>query len=228
VDPRIENGMRAQLEKLRAQREAGAKTLGWKVGFGASAALQRLNLSAPLVGFLLEGAQLPTGSTVPLSGWTKPVAEPEIAVLMGRDLGKHATRDEARAAVSAIAPAIELADLDRPPDDVSAILAGNIYQRRVILGAADHTRGGCDLTGIIATVRRNGDEIASTTDPQALTGDYIDIVRHVASVLDAFGERLCAGHVIITGSITPPLFVERGEELVFDLTPVGTITARFE
>ena len=227
-DPRIVGGMQAQLSMLRARREAGARSLGWKVGFGAPAAMERLGIDAPLVGFLLDTVQLDNGTRVGLAGWTKPVAEPEIAVVMGSELRGGASREQAAAAIAALAPCIELADLDRAPDDVAAILAGNIYQRHVILGAADHTRAGGRLDGVHATVRRNGEEIASTTDPQALTGNHIDIVRHVASVLEAFGERLAAGQIIITGSITPPLFVERGEALAFDLAPIGSLAVSFD
>ena len=124
-------------------------------------------------------------------------------------------------------PAIELADLDHPPDDVERILAGNIYQRNVILGAQDVSGAGCVLEGLAGRVFRNGKEVADTSDPQAMTGDLIDIVRHVADTLDAFDERLRAGQIIITGSIVPPLWVEAGEEVVFQLDPIGTISIRF-
>src|SRR6266508_4470699 len=40
-------------------------------------------------------------------------------------------------AIASIGPAIELADVDFPPDDVEMILAGNIYNRYVILGSMD-------------------------------------------------------------------------------------------
>ena len=50
-------------------------------------------------------------------------------------------------------------------------------------------------------MRRNA-EMARTTDLEAMTGNLLDIVAHVADVVDSFGERLSAGDVIITGSIT--------------------------
>src|SRR5438067_3521539 len=44
------------------------------------------------------------------------------------------------AAIAALGPAIELADLNPPPDDVEVVLAGNIFHRRVILGRSEeHT-----------------------------------------------------------------------------------------
>ena len=74
---------------------------------------------------------------------------------------------------------------------------------------------------------RNGSEIARATDTQEATGDLVDIVRQVADMLAAFGERLRAGQVIITGSITPPLWVAPGEDIQFNLDPVGSVSVRF-
>ena len=226
-DPRVARGMKTQLERRRERIAAGEKPLGWKVGFGAPAAMEKLGITAPLVGFLTDRALIASGATLFVTGWTKPAAEPEIAVHLGRDLPGGADRDTAIAAIAGLGPAIEIADLDHPPDDVERILAGNIYQRNVILAAQDVCRAGCVLDGLVGRVFRNGTEVANTSDPQAMTGELIDIVRHVADLLAAFGERLRAGQIIITGSIVPPLWVEAGEEVVFQLDPIGTISIRF-
>jgi len=226
-DPRIARGMGAQLA-LRSQRiSAGEQSLGWKVGFGAPAAMQKLSIDAPLVGFLLESARLPTGTSLPVGNWTKPIAEAEIAVYMGEDLAGGAGRDAAVAAIAGLGPAIEIADLEFAPDDVERILAADIYQRHVILGPCDTSRAGCKLDGLICRVSRSGNEVARTSDPQELTGELVGIVRHVADVLSALGECLRAGDVIITGSITPPLFVETGEQILFTLDPVGSLSIAF-
>ncbi len=219
--------MQMQLSRRREHLARGEQPLGWKVGFGAPAAMAKLGITAPLIGFLTDRAALSSGATLSLANWKKPLAEPEIAVHMGSDLPAGADHDAVRRAIKGIGPAIELADLDRPPDDVEAILAGNIYQRHVILGRCDASRAGCVLDGLTGRILRNGSETARTSDPQANTGDLIDIVRQVADVLAACGERLRAGQIIITGSIVPPLWVEPGEEMVFHLDPVGSVSIRF-
>lgn len=226
-DPRIARGMAAQFALWRRRVAAGEQALGWKVGFGAPAVMEKLGISAPLVGFLSGAARVEPGATISLKDWKKPAAEAEIAVYMGADLKAGAGRAAAVQAIAGIGPAIELADVEFAPDDVEAILSHNIYQRHVLLGACDRARAGCVLDGLTASIVRNGKEFAKTTDPQAATGELIDIVRHVADVLAACGETLCAGQVIITGSITPPLWIEPGEELAFDLAPVGGVSVRF-
>ena len=225
-DPRIARGMAAQLTRRNERLKAGEKALGWKVGFGSAAAMEKLRIEAPLVGYLTDTALVPSGKTVSLAGWVKPLAEPEIAVFLGKDLARGANREAARAAISGLSPAIELADLDCEPDDVQDILSGNVYQRHVVLGPRDATRAGCRLDGLQARVARDGAEIAATAELQALTGDIVDIIRHVADLLAAFGDRLRAGQVIITGAIMPPLEVQAGEEVAHVLDPVGAVSVR--
>jgi 2-keto-4-pentenoate hydratase len=226
--PLINKGMAAQLAKRRARIAAGEKPLGWKVGLGAPATMERLKLAAPIVGFLMQRGLLLSGSTASLAGYIKPVAEPEICVRMARDLPAGASADEAAAAVKEIFPAIELADLDPAPaiDNLDAVLEGDIFQRHVVL--CGNTRANANTSGLTSRVFRHGKEANVTTDPEALTGKLPDIVAHVASTLAAFGEKLAAGDVIITGSITPPLLIEPDEtELVHVLEPIGEVSIRF-
>ena len=153
-DPRIARGMAKQLATRRARIAAGEKPLGWKVGLGAPPAMERLKIKAPLVGFMMQTSPVPNGGTVSFAGWHKPVAEPEIAVHMGQDLPGGADRATTIAAIAALGPAIELADLNPPPDDVEVTLAGNIYHRHVILGPPDPTRAGAKLDGLVGHVFR--------------------------------------------------------------------------
>jgi 2-keto-4-pentenoate hydratase len=190
--------------------------------------MQKLAIGAPLVGYLMQNALLPSGGTACLKGWSKPAAEAEIAVHMGRDLAPGADRATAAAAIAALSPAIELADVDIPPEDVTAILTGNIFQRHVVLGRADTLRAGGNTSGLVGRIFRRGAEAMQTDEPEAATGNLLDIVRHVADLLAAFGEALRTNDVIIAGSITPPIFIEPDEETIaFALEPIGEAAVRF-
>lgn len=226
-DPRISHGMTAQLSHRRELLAAGHKPLGWKVAFGGPAALERLRTNSPLVGFLTDRALVSPGATISLSGWKKPAAEPELAVYLGKVLPAGSDRQTAIAAISAIGPAIEIADVDHPSDDVKGTLARNIYQRHVVLGRKDVLRAGGVISNLGCRVSRNAAEIANTSNLEVLTGELIDIVRHVANLLAQFDETLQAGQLIIAGSIVPPIWVEPGEEITFALEPIDTISIRF-
>jgi 2-keto-4-pentenoate hydratase len=227
-DPRIAAGMRRQFELRQKHFDAGAKQIGWKVGLGAPAALERCKLTKPVVGFLLDRAELKPGATVSLRGWAKPVAEIEIAAYMARDLAPNADADTVRAAIGALGPAIELADLDSPGDNVEEALARDIWQRHVILGAKDTAPAGAKLDGLTGKLIRNGKDAAVPADLESGTGRIVETVRHVADVTAALGDGLRAGQFIICGAITGPMFLEPGETgLDFTLDPIGSLSVRF-
>lgn len=226
-DPRILRGMERQPQLRRDRLNAGERPIGWKVGFGAPASLERLRLAAPLVGFLTDKTLLPSGAEVPIDSWTKPALEPEIAVYLGKDLAGDADLSTARAAIAALGPAIELADVHFPSDDVEAILTGNIYNRHVILGEADASRAACRLEGLVGRVSHNARELPAVSDLQALTGDIVDLVRHVAAVLSGLGEGLHAGEFIIAGSILPPLWIDKHDRITYTLEPMSPLEVSF-
>lgn len=226
-DGRIMKGMESLLELRRSRLEAGEKPVGWKAGFGAPASLENLGIDAPLVGFLTDRTLLTSESAVSVGDWTRAIVEPEIAVYLGQDL-PVGDREGTRAAISAIGPAIELADVNTPVDDVEGILSGNIFHRYVILGRADTTRAGCVLDGLVGRVYRGGVDAATVTDPEAMTGELIGVVQHIARLLATFGEKVRAGEFIITGSIVPPLGYTGKEEIRYTLDPIDTLTVNLE
>jgi 2-keto-4-pentenoate hydratase len=227
-DARIVRGMQAQAGMQRKRLDAGDDMIGWKVGFGAPAMLERMKISGPLVGFLTRNARIEPGGNVSLAGWGKPVIEPEVAVHIGRDVHAGADRDTARAAIAGISPALELVDVYEPAEDPERVLGNNIYQRHVVIGAGGPARTGADAGGLTCRIMRGGAEIARTTDPQANTGEWVNIVRHVADMLAAFGGGLKAGQFIITGSVVAPIPLAPDEEgIALALDPVGSVSVRF-
>lgn len=227
-DRRVANGMRAQIASRQRFLDEGATQIGWKVGFGAPRAREQLRIRMPLVGFLLDRAQLESGATVSIEGWQRPMAEAEIAVYIGRDVPAFANRETVRAAIAALGPAIEIGDVDCPMDDVEAILAGDIFQRQVVLGPRDIMRGGGRLSGLKGRVARSGLDVPVPADLESNTGAIADIVRHVADTAAALGDALKAGHVIICGSLTAPIFLETSDTgMDFALAPIGAISVRF-
>jgi 2-keto-4-pentenoate hydratase len=225
ADPRVARGLMAQLERRREALAAGDRSLGWKLGFGAPAAMEKLGIPAPLVGFLLSSGMRDPGAGVRVGGWSKPVLEPEVAVHLARDVPAQADLDTIQASVAGIGPAFELADVEPPPEDVSEILTGNIFQRGCVLGPISTQSS---LAGVAGRVVVNAGEPQVVEDLEALTGETIGLVRHVADLLAAFGEGLRAGEIVITGSIVPPLFVAPGDRVDYELSPVGSLTVRFE
>jgi 2-keto-4-pentenoate hydratase len=227
-DPRVVAGLQTQLTQRRRLLESGIHPVGWKVGFGAPASLELMQITAPLLGFLTAATVLESGAGVDTTDWERGIVEFEVAAYLGEDLGADASPDEARAAITAVGPAIELANIDLPVEaaGVEAIVAGNIFHEAVIFGEADPGRAGLAIDGMSARILIDGAQRASTTELEAITGPYPWIVATVASTLAAQGERLAAGDVIITGSVVPPIPVTEGVEFTFALDPFPAISVR--
>ncbi len=230
-DPRIARGMQTQLARRAELLRAGEQPLGWKLGFGAPAALEKLRLKMPITGFLLKRGLVPSGGMISLKGLVKPIAEPEIAVHMGKDLAGGADAKTVAAAIAGLGPAIEIADLDiaPEPDRIEAILAGNIFHRHVLLGPPDPARAGGKLAGLVSRALRNGAEVARTADPQGNIGQLLGIIGHLASQLAACGERLRAGEVVITGSVVPFFFLTAEDRsFAHELAPLGEVSVQLD
>jgi 2-keto-4-pentenoate hydratase len=201
--------------ELRAKAlQRGERAIGWKLAFGAPASLTRFGLSGPVVGFLTDATLHDSGSVVSCSGWAHPVAEPELAVYFGRDVDSPQLASET---ISEIGPAIELANVDPPPEDIGEVVAGNIYHQAVLFGEADERLPGIDVGGLDGRVERDGATVDRIDDLEALTGPIEVIVAHAAGLLQAAGETFRQGDVVILGSVTPPLQIRPDEEIGFTL-----------
>ena len=213
-DERVTRGMKSQLGERRRDLARDDRGLGWKLGFGTEAAMKKLGIDAPLVGYLLESARLESGAIVDISNWENPRLEPEIVARVGEDGG-----------IAAIGAAIELIDLDPGERDPEAILAADIFQRHVVLGPVTE---GASVDDVSLRLYVNGEEVAAADDVTGVTGDLDGLVAHVAKTLKAAGETLERGDMVICGSIVPALDLTPGAEVEVRLEPLGSLTVSFE
>jgi len=148
--------------------------------------------------------------------------ECELAVRLGRDLGKQAapyTRATARAAVGEIMAAFELIE-DRHADYKSSkalsLIADNAWNGGIVIGAAKPPPSGSDLNGIRGVLERNGKEEAT-----GKTDDPMGALAWLANLAVERGRPMRAGMVVITGSVVTTVDIAPGERLDFALDGVG-------
>ena len=213
-DERVTRGMKSLLGDRRRALAHDDRALGWKLGFGTEAAMEKLGIDGALVGYLLESGRLESGAIVDISNWGNPRLEPEIVVRVADDGG-----------IAALGAAIELIDLDPSVSDPEEILAAGIFQRHVMLGPVTE---GATLEGVSLQVLVNGEEVAATDDITAATGDLAGLLTHVAKTLKAAGESLERGDMVICGSIVPALEIAAGDAVEVRLEPLGRLAVSFE
>jgi 2-keto-4-pentenoate hydratase len=226
ADPRIRRGLEAQLWAWRSRLERGERRVGWKIALNVPAIQEQLAISAPVIGALSSGGELRPGATHSLAGGTRVGVEPEVAVHLSAAVQGRQSREDAAAAIGALGAAIEIVDIDMPFEDLESILARNVFQRAFVLGPPVGQRSGGDIGGVVARVSKNGVE-RETAEAIGVLGDLADTVILVADLLEQMGEGLAAGDVIISGSLTPIVWVEAGDEVEVDLGPLGRLETAF-
>jgi 2-keto-4-pentenoate hydratase len=235
-DARIGAGLAAQRTLFERFLAEGAAHIGWKTGFGSPTTLALLETDEPLIGFLTDRTLLTpapgTDAPVSLAGWVRPMAEAEIAAILGEDLPADASPEQALAAIGAVAPAIELADVSFPPgaDVVADILAGDIYHRHVLLGERHATPGGWRGSDLFASVRyepAQGEPVVTDVrDVELATGPAVAGLLACARAAAAMGPGLRRGDFVILGSVVPLVPIERGERFEVTLLDLPSIAVR--
>jgi 2-keto-4-pentenoate hydratase len=190
---------------------------GWKLGLAAPATRAALGIPAPLLGFLLEENVTMSGATIPLTDMADPKAEPELAVRLSRDLRGDEADDAILAAVASVALAIEVVDVSPPTSRLDEILACDIFQRAVVLGAEISTdRPDPDVGEVEVEV--GGKLVRSTDTPTAMTGELVPMLRHTARWLTAAGRSFTAGQIVLLGSTVTPIDLRAGDDLTYRRT----------
>jgi len=206
----LDEAYQQQLGHWRATLHSGAGRIGWKIGLNVPAVQDKLGIDRSVVGHLTTATLLGADGAHSLAGAQKPMAEPEIAIQVGPD-----------GTIAGLAPAIEVADIDRSLDDVGQIVAANVFHRAVAIGPSVQLSS---AEGIEALLTLNGEQVGSA---DAHATDLGAIITLVDDTLRAAGESLEAGDRIIAGSLTQPAPVEPGDTATVDLGPIGRLEVSF-
>jgi 2-keto-4-pentenoate hydratase len=211
VDPRLASALAVQLGHWRTTLSAGAERVGWKLGLGEA---ERIG-QGPVIGHLTSATQLDPGATYRVQGAVALTADAEVGLELGVDVDPDADRSVARAAIGGYGAALELVDLGGPPDHAEGVVAANVFHRAFALGPTDRSWPEDGVEGRLVV---NGEVRASAHAAQ----DHAELVRSVAALLGAVGERLRAGDRVIMGSIVQ-LPIAAGDEVVAELGALGRV-----
>ena len=216
----LDDAYRIQLAMIDRRVAAGERQIGWKVGLTAKTIQEQFGFHEPVFGCILETR--PTGHAFGASELIKPGFETEICVRLGRDFDGATAMQEVRQGVDAIHPAFEI--IETRGDIVSQMslaLADNAQQRSVILGEA-LPLGDLDLADVRADVFLNGAQVASGLG-SAVLGNPLQSVAWLAGRLGAYGRRLRAGDIVMTGSFVRQFPLAPGDHARAVFSGIGEV-----
>jgi len=216
-----------QLGLLARYEQAGDKQAGWKVGLTAKAMQAQLGIPEPLFGFLLESGHKCSGAIFAHASLARPAFENELCLTLGKSLhGPGVTLEEARAAISRVAPAFEIIERRGGANaDLALALADNAQQRFIVTGAPSPL-GDVDLATVSVEVISNG-IVQETALGREVLGTPIASVAWLANKLAQFGRHLESGEQIMSGSFTKQYNLNRADVIESRFQPFGTVRAEF-
>ena len=198
---------------------AGERQIGWKVGLTSKAIQAQFQVHEPVFGCILESRA--SGHVFAPGDLISPGFENELCLRLGRDLAGPITRDQARAAVEAVYPSLEIietrGDLTR---QLALALADNAQQKTVILGASVPLPA--ELESIRATVTIDG-QTAGTGTGDAVLGNPLNSLMWLSEKLAEFGRGLKAGDIVMSGSFTRQFPIFPGNKIRCDFSGIGAV-----
>jgi len=223
----LDQAYKAQLELLARYERAGERQAGWKVGLTARAMQAQQGVYEPVFGFLLLSGHRPSGTAFDFSALIRPGFENELCITLGATLaGPGVTLEQARAAVSHVAPALEI--IEKRGDfgaDLAQSLADNAQQKAFVTGAAVPL-GGLDLAEVTLELAVNGVAQERARGAEVL-GTPLASIAWLANKLAEYGRRLEAGARVMSGSFTRQHDIKRGDAVEARFEPLGSVRAEF-
>ncbi len=210
----------AQKELVARRLSRGEVVVGLKMGFTSEAMRRQMGVDRPNIGWLTSGMTLT--DALPAKIFIHPRIEPEVAVLLGRDLDGSETVEQIAAGVAGYAPAIEVVDsrfhdyrfhwLDNVADNSSA--AGY---------CVGPWKQGCDVAAIKARLCLDGGQV-DEGESSAVMGHPLAALAEGARIAASLGQRLQAGMVILTGGITRAHPIAPGQKATAEFDGLGSVS----
>lgn len=216
---------------LLAKREAeGERVIGKKIGVTSKAVQDMLGVDRPDFGFLTDRMQIEGDTPVGIVGrLIAPRAEAEIAFILKHDLvGPGVTDDNVLNATEAVCACFEIVDSRIENWNIKIVdtIADNASCGVFILGDARVDPRQLDLPKLKCEVFKNGRKISEGLG-SAVQGSPLTAVAWLANTLGAYGVRLKAGEIILSGSLVPLEPAVAGDEFRSSIEGLGEVTMRF-
>ncbi len=211
-----------QFDLMGLHEAEGERRAGWKVGLTAKAMQEQQGVHEPCFGQLLDSGRLASPAGVAFDTLVSPGFENELCFRLGADLdGGQVSYGQARAAIEAVAPAMEIIEKRCVIGlDFALSMAGNAQQRYFVTGDFVPFEPHHDLTAATVQIEVNG-EARETASGSAVLGDPVHSLVWLADVLGRYGRDLKAGDYIMSGSFTKQYDLARGDHARARFEPFG-------
>jgi len=219
------------VQSLWKQRciDDGRRVVGHKIGLTSKVMQQATGISEPDYGVIFDDDVVETGAVIPFDEYSNVRVEVELAFVLGRPLrGPHCTLFDVLDATSYVVPALEILSsrIELSGRTIVDTISDNAALGGVVIGGTPVAADAVDLRWISALLYRN-ETIEESGVAAAVLGHPAAGVGWLANKLAHHGSGLEAGEIVLAGSFTRPLWIERGDTIHAEYSDLGAITCRF-
>ena len=230
----MDDAYAVQKELVALKIADGRRVTGWKIGLTSKAMQYALNIDIPDSGVLFDDMHFEDGSTVPKGRFIQPRIEAEIAFVMKKDLVATATRKQVLAATDYVCPSLEILDTRILRSDpktgqtrkIFDTISDNAANAGIVVGAQRHEPNAIDLRWAGTICFRNG-EVEETGLGAGVLNDPVMGVVWLSERLEAYGQAIRAGDVVLSGSFIRPVEARSGDRFHADFGLFGDVSINF-
>jgi 2-oxo-hept-3-ene-1,7-dioate hydratase len=213
----------------------GRVVRGHKIGLTSKAMQSALGINEPDSGVLLDDMFFADGGLVPTERFIATRVEAELAFIMKHRLkGPDCTLFDVLNATDFVVPALEILDtrIQRVDPQTQATrkifdtVADNAATAGIVLGGRPLRPLEADLRWIGALCSRNG-QLEETGLAAGVLNHPATGVAWLANKIAPHGLALEPGQVVLAGSFIRPIETRKGDTIVADYGPFGTVSCYF-
>lgn len=215
----------------RESRQAqGHRIVGRKIGLTSKAMQAATGITEPDYGVMFEDTVVQTGQILDFDAFTNVRVEVELAFVLREPLeGPSCTLFDVMRATEYVTPALEVLNshIELEGRTIVDTIADNAAYGAMVVGGNPTRPDAVDLRRVGTLLYRN-----ETIEETGLAAGVLNHpgtgVAWLANKMHQHGDRLEAGELILAGSFTRPMWVERGDTVLCDYGEMGTISCRFQ
>jgi 2-oxo-hept-3-ene-1,7-dioate hydratase len=220
------------VQRLWAERrvDAGRRIVGRKIGLTSKVMQVATGITEPDYGVIFDDLVLESGTTVEFDRFSNVRIEVELAFVLATPFaGPGTTIFDVLDATAYVVPALEILNshIEMQGRTIVDTISDNAAMGAMVIGGTPVKIDAVDLRWVSALLYRN-QTIEESGVAAAVLGHPAMGVAWLANKLAQHGQSLEAGEIILAGSFTRPMWVERGDTVHADYGQLGAITCRFE
>lgn len=230
ADGSIDDGY-AVAQRVVELSRSGVRRVGRKIGLTSPAVQQQMGVDTPDFGVLLADMAFGDSEPIPMDRLLQPRVEAEVAFVLGRDLpNRPVVTHDVLAATDFVVASIEVVDSRIQDWNISIFdtVADNASSGLFVIGGSPRRLTDVDDLRSIEMEMTCDGEVLSAGNGAACLGHPVNAVVWLANAVAQRGAPLCAGEVILSGSLGALVPVEPGKTYEATFSALGSVRARFD